>query len=88
MIIYQQTYQKKRAMFPSDVLEYLMSNAGTMFDYNIVNTFCRIVIPFPKGTLLNLVLKKIAIVEETITNFPLRPIIKIIESSRCKQNKY
>jgi HD-GYP domain-containing protein (c-di-GMP phosphodiesterase class II) len=71
-----------KAMFPSDVLEYLMSNAGKMFDYDIVNTFCKIVIPFSKGTLVNLSNGDIAIVEETLPNFPLRPIVKILKSSK------
>lgn len=71
----------KKAMFPSDVLEYLMSNAGTMFDYDIVNTFCKIVIPFSQGTLVNLSNGDIAVVQETLPNFPLRPIVKIIKSS-------
>lgn len=70
----------QRAKFPSDVLEYLMANAGKVFDYDIVNIFCKIVIPFPKGTLVKLSTGEIAIVEETITSFPLRPIVKILES--------
>lgn len=72
----------KRAMFPSDVLEYLMSNAGKKFDYEIVNIFCKIVIPFSKGTLVDLSNGDIAVVQETIPNFPLRPIVKILKSSR------
>lgn len=76
---------EKRAMFPSDVLEYLMSNAGTMFDYDIVNTFCRIVIPFPKGTIVEISTQEIAIVEETIPGFPLRPTVRIIESPRVSR---
>lgn len=71
----------KKSMFPSDVLEYLMSNAGKIFDYDIVNTFCKIVIPFSKGTLVELSNGDIAIVQETIPNFPLRPIVKIVKSS-------
>jgi HD-GYP domain-containing protein (c-di-GMP phosphodiesterase class II) len=72
----------KKAMFPSDVLEYLMSNAGKAFDYDIVNTFCKIVIPFSKGTLVDLSNGDIAIVQETLPNFPLRPIVKILKSPR------
>ena len=72
----------KKTMFPSDVLEYLMSNAGTMFDYDIVNTFCKIVIPFSQGTLVNLSNGDIAVVQKTLPNFPLRPIVKIIKSSK------
>lgn len=71
----------KMPMFPNDVLEYLMSNAGKMFDYDIVNTFCKIVIPFSKGTLVELSNGDIAIVQETIPNFPLRPIVKVLRSS-------
>lgn len=73
---------EKRAMFPSDVLEYLMSHAGTKFDYNIVNTFCRIVIPYPKGTIVEISTGETAIVEETTPGFPLRPTVKIIDSPR------
>ena len=69
-------------MFPSDVLEYLMSNAGTMFDYNLISVFCRIIIPFPKGTVVRLSTEEIARVEETIPNFPLRPILRIISGPR------
>src|SRR5689334_19782940 len=69
---------EKRAMFPSDVLEYLMSNAGIMFDYNIVNVFCRIVIPYPKGTIVEISTGETAIVEETMPGFPLRPTLRII----------
>ncbi len=75
----------KRAMFPSDVLEYLMSNAGIMFDYNIVNIFCRIVIPFPKGTIVEISTGETAIVEETRPGFPLRPTVNIIGSPRISR---
>jgi len=75
----------KRAMFPSDVLEYLMSHAGSKFDYNIVNAFCRIVIPFPKGTIVEISTEEVAIAEETTPGFPLRPTVKIIESPRISR---
>ena len=75
----------KRAMFPSDVLEYLMSNAGSKFEYNIVNVFCRIVIPYPKGTIVEISTGETCIVEETMPGFPLRPTMKIINSSRVSR---
>lgn len=71
----------QKALFPSDVLEYLIANAGTMFDYDMVNTFCKIVIPFSKGTLVDLSTGDIAVIQETLPNFPLRPIVKILKSS-------
>lgn len=75
----------KRAMFPNDVLEYLMSNAGTMFDYDIVIVFCRIVIPYPQGTIVEISTGEVAIVKETTPGFPLRPTLKIIESPRVSR---
>lgn len=70
----------KRAMCPSDALEYLMSNAGTAFDYDMISVFCKIIVPFPEGTIVSLSNGDIGIVEKTIPNFPLRPIIKIVKS--------
>ncbi len=67
-------------MCPSDALEYLMSNAGTLFDHDMLNVFCKIVIPFPQGTIVSLSNGDIGVVEETMPNFPLRPTIKILKS--------
>ena len=75
----------KRAMCPNDALEYIMSNAGTLFDYNIVNVFCKIIIPFPAGTIVSLSNGDIGIVEKTLPNFPLRPIVKIVKSNDNKK---
>lgn len=72
----------KRAMCPNDALEYLMSNSGTHFDYDMINVFCKVVIPFPQGTIVSLSNGDVAIVEETFPNFPLRPIVKIVKSDR------
>ena len=62
-----------------------MSNAGTLFDYDIVNVFCKVIIPYPKGTIVSLSNGDIGIVEETLPNFPLRPIVKIIKSNNQEQ---
>lgn len=70
----------KRAMCPSDALEYLMSNAGTLFDYEMLNVFCKVIIPFPQGTIVSLSNGDIGIVEKTFPNFPLRPLVKILKS--------
>lgn len=75
----------KRAMCPSDALEYLMSHADTLFDYDILSVFCKIVIPFPQGTIVSLSNGDIGIVEKTIPNFPLRPIVKIVKSERSDE---
>ncbi|MDR3594872.1 HD-GYP domain-containing protein [Clostridium sp.] len=72
----------KRAMCPSDALEYLMSNSGTLFDPNMLDVFCKVIIIFPQGTLVSLSNGDIGVVEETLPCFPLRPIVKILKSER------
>ncbi|MDP4178424.1 MAG: HD-GYP domain-containing protein [Bacillota bacterium] len=70
----------RRAMSPNDALEYIMAGVGTQFEYEIVEKFVKRVVPYPKGTLVKLNNGEIAVVEENIANFPLRPKIKIIKS--------
>lgn len=70
----------KKALPPTDSLEYLMSNSGTLFDPELLTIFCRIVIPFPHGTIVNLSNGDMAQVQKTLPNYPLRPIVKIIKS--------
>lgn len=72
----------KRAMCPSDALEYLMSNAGTLFDFDMLNVFCKVIIPFPQGTIVSLSNGDVGIVEKTFPNFPLRPLVKIVKSDK------
>ena len=55
------------------------------FDYDMINVFCKVVIPFPQGTMVSLSNGDIGIVEETLPNFPLRPIVKIIKSERLNE---
>lgn len=71
----------KRAFSASDSLEFIMAHVNSMFDYNIVSVFSKLVVPFPFGTIVRLSNGDIGVVQDTPTNFPLRPNIKIIESS-------
>lgn len=77
----------KRSLSPSDALEYIMSNAGTSFDFDIVNVFCKIIIPYPKGTIVRLSSGDKGIVKQTLPNFPLRPIVKIVQSIDNRKNE-
>ncbi len=74
----------KRALCPSDVVEYLMSNAGTLFDFDMVDTFSKIIIPYPEGTIVALSNGDVGVVKRTIPNFPLRPIIEIVKSKNSE----
>lgn len=71
----------RRAMCASDALEYIMANAGSMFDYEMVSIFTKLIVPFPFGTVVKLSNGDVGIVQETPINYPLRPIIRIVKSS-------
>ena len=66
---------------PNEVIEYIMGNAGTRFDYNMVVSFVRKIIPYPVGTLVELSTGHYAFVEEINLNYPLRPIVRIKDPS-------
>ena len=68
------------SMCASDALEYIMGHADTIFDFEIVKTFSRVVVPFPNGTFIRLSNGDLGISKETFRNFPLRPNVKIIDS--------
>lgn len=71
----------RRAMCASDALEYIMANAGSMFDYEMVVVFTKLIVPFPFGTIVRLSNGDVGIVQQTPVSYPLRPIVKIVQSS-------
>ncbi|MGL4109542.1 HD-GYP domain-containing protein [Clostridium sp. LP20] len=71
----------RRALCASDALEYIMANAGSIFDFEMAAVFSRVIVPFPSGTIVKLSNGNIAIVKETLPNYPLRPTVKILKSS-------
>ncbi|MGL5575017.1 MAG: HD-GYP domain-containing protein, partial [Sarcina sp.] len=70
----------KRAMCPNDAFEFILSKAGTMFDFNLVKVFSRIIVPYPIGTLVKLSDNSVGVVTKSHPLYPLRPMIKIINS--------
>lgn len=71
----------RRAMLPSDALEYIMAHGGTHFDYEMVKIFSKIIVPYPQGTIVKLSNGDTGVVDEIYANFPLRPKIKIVKSN-------
>lgn len=65
---------------PNNMLEKIMADIGSAFDYKIVEVFYKKVIPFLKGTMLKLSNGDIVLVEGTINGFPARPIVRVIQS--------
>lgn len=68
-----------KAMAPNEALEYIMATAGTHFDFDLANVFVRKIIPYPEGTIVNLSDGRIAIVESVVSDYPLRPTVKIFK---------
>lgn len=75
----------RRALSPSEALEYIMGCGGSHFDYELVEVFCKIIIPYPVGTYVQLSSKDIAVIEEIQPLFPLRPKVKIIRSENLQK---
>lgn len=69
----------RKAISPSESMEYIMGGCGTLFDPNIVNVFIRKVAPYPIGTLVKLSNNWVAIVVENYESACLRPTIRVIE---------
>lgn len=65
-------------MMPSEVMEYLMGSAGTLFDAELVYLFTRKVAAFPLGTCVLLSNGLTAIVIENYEDCCLRPKVKVV----------
>lgn len=79
----------RRAISPNEALEYVMASGGTLFDYNMVVAFSKVVVPYPEGTLVRLTSGDIAVIEQNNPNFPLRPKIRIVKSiDNANRNKH
>lgn len=74
-----------RGICANDAIEYIMAQGGKKFDFELVNVFSHVIIPYPKGTLVRLSNNEIAIVKYTPPNYPLRPKVQIIKSTDEKR---
>ena len=70
----------KRAMCPSEAFEFILSNANTMFDFEVTKVFAKVLFPYSEGTLVKLSNGEIGYVLKLHQSYPLRPCLKIIES--------
>ncbi len=69
----------RKAMNPSESMEYIMGGSGTLFDPKIVNIFIRKIAPYPVGTMVQLSNQWIGIVVENYESVCLRPTIRVIQ---------
>jgi len=72
----------KKAMLPHVAVEYLMSIAGTHIDMDLVRQFIHNIAIYPMGTKVLLNTGEEGIVIKNNKNFPLRPVVQIIDSQK------
>ncbi|HHX60080.1 MAG TPA: HD-GYP domain-containing protein [Epulopiscium sp.] len=77
----------KKALLPSEAMEYIMGGAGTHFDFELVNVFIRKVAAYPLGTCVKLSNGVEGIVVENYPDASTRPKIKLIEKDNKENNK-
>ena len=65
----------KKAIFSTDVVEYIMSQSGFMFNPSLTEQFCRHLIVFPEGSNVLLSDKTEAFVKKNNVKYPMRPIV-------------
>lgn len=70
----------RQTQAPSEVMEYLMALAGIQYDPNLVNILMRKVAVYPVGCEVELSNGQHAVVAQNFEDFPLRPLVKVIET--------
>ena len=68
----------RKAMLPSDAVEFIMSEYGTKFDPDVVSATIEKIAPYPAGTCVKLSNGDDAIVIENHENAILRPIVRLL----------
>ncbi|MDZ7672813.1 MAG: HD-GYP domain-containing protein [Halanaerobiales bacterium] len=63
-----------------EAINYIMSNSDKQFDNKYVNKFIRNLAIYPNGTMVKLSNGNKGIVKEQNTNYPTRPILRLIEN--------
>ncbi len=62
--------------------EYLMGNAGRMFDVQVVTTMVRHIAPYPVGETVRLSSGELAVVVKLNEGLPIRPLVRVLEDSK------
>ena len=69
----------RKAIIPSEVIEYIMGASHTLFDPDLVNVFIRKIAPYPIGTCVDLSNRLTGIIIENYENFSMRPRVRIFK---------
>jgi HD-GYP domain-containing protein (c-di-GMP phosphodiesterase class II) len=69
----------RKALSPSEAVEYIMGGSGTLFDPDVVRVFTKKVAPYPVGSSVKLSNGWVGLVIENYESFCLRPLIRIFQ---------
>ncbi|MBC3804777.1 HD domain-containing protein [Acetobacterium fimetarium] len=72
----------RKAIIPSEVIEYIMGNSETIFDPELVDIFIKKIAPYPTGTCVELSNGLTGIVIENYENYCMRPKIRIYKDKK------
>lgn len=70
----------RKAVFPNEVVEYLMGCVDKHFDYDILKYFLKIIFPYPVGTFVKLSNEKLAVVIKNHSENILRPVVRTVNN--------
>ena len=69
----------RKALLPSEAMEYVMGSVSTLFDPDIVKVFVRKIAPYPIGTCVRLSNGMVGIVVENYEDLCMRPLIRVFQ---------
>jgi len=78
----------RKALLPSEAIEYIMGGSGTLFDLDIVRCFAKIITPYPVGTSVLLSNNTTGIVFKNYPDLCMRPKVKIVKHGNSLVTPY
>ncbi|GAB1476278.1 HD-GYP domain-containing protein [Bacillota bacterium] len=78
----------RRALIPSEAMEYIMGSSMTLFDPELVEIFVRKIAPYPVGTCVRLSNGLVGIVLENNEELNMRPKIRIFQNGESMITPY
>lgn len=74
----------RRALMPSEAVEYIMAHTGTHFDPAVVEAFLHSVVAYPTGVCVRLSSGEQAVVVENYRENILRPVVRVVSEGPRK----
>lgn len=78
----------RKAIIPSEVIEYIMGNSDTIFDPELVDVFIKKIAPYPTGTCVELSNGLTGIVIENYESYCMRPRVRIYKDQNQDVEMY